>query len=355
MTISEFIFDEELSTLTLNECKQVKNTCNKFASIKQPVLMSNIARTINVVNKKYNKLYFTNSFYNNNKRVVFFDNVTCIFDQQKYKNVFGPNIDTILFCNGLKKLMKKTNQINNFLEIGVGSGFIAKYIATKQPLSKGTLIDIEPDSIKYVINDLKLPNIKNIKKNKSQYGVFYTNSRYEIIQGDALYYIETKINTKTNEYLHDLVICNPPYIPRNIEKKHIDPNNKEIAKNFFEGTYLMRYMLTHIRKLTSSNMVMLISSMSFCIKHLETLLNDISNIATIKILDSREVPVKVYYEKNNKTMFLHEDKQWVNFLSKSSGKYIIQNNSFIKGIIKKKENIYPIWHVIYVVCFQLNN
>ena len=84
----------------------------------------------------------------------------------------------------------KKENIKSAIEVGSGSGFVSKYIVDQfYNLETIELIDFNP---------------KAIESSKEA----INNSKAKYIVGDALKYIK-ETNNK-----YDLVICNPPYIPR---------------------------------------------------------------------------------------------------------------------------------------------
>jgi len=342
--IAEFTFEDNKNTvnkLTLKVCNTVN--CNTYAIIDQPVLMSDSF----MFNKnKLDKEIYAKDFYNIDNRLTVYNGVKLLFNQKKYNKIFGPNIDTILFCSTIDKFLKK-QKVKSFLEIGIGSGYISKYIAVKDNNIKGTLIDIEPQSINFAKNKLGLPNTLPNKwlKIKDKNFDMYKQNNYELLQGDALKLIYLMINNLWNN-IYDLVICNPPYIPKQIEKKDIDPNDKEIAKNFFEGTYLMRYILKNLHYITSKSMIMILSSTSFQIPHVKDELNNlIKNGWCIKILLKRKIPLKVY---NDKGEYIHDDKKWTEFLLNDKT-IVIGTEKFKQGAILYNSKELPLYHIIYIV------
>ena len=344
--IAEFTFEDNKTTvnkLKLQVCNTNTDNCNTYAIINNPVLMSDISM---FDKNKLDKDIYAKDFYNIDNRLTIYNGVKLLFNQKKYNKIFGPNIDTILFCSTIDKFLKK-QKFKSFLEIGIGSGYISKYIAVKDNNMKGTLIDIEPQSINFAKNKLGLPNTlpnkwHNIKDKNFD---IYKQNNYELIKGDALKLIYLMINNLWNN-IYDLVICNPPYIPKQIEKKEIDPNDKEIAKNFFEGTYLMRYILKNLHYITSKSMIMILSSTSFQVPHVKDELNNLIKKGWyIKILLKRKIPLKVY---NDKGEYIHDDKKWTEFLLNNKT-IVIGTEKFKQGAILYNSKPLPLYHIIYIV------
>lgn len=325
------------NTLILQKCNE--SECKDYTVINKPILMSNVLH-----------YKFLKSFYNIDKRLTVFNGVELLFNQKKYKNVFGPNIDTILFCAALE-ILKKTN-VKTFIEIGIGSGYISKYIATKLPDAHGTLIDIEPQAIDFAKSDLSLPGtIKEnwtVIKDKS-FTRMFSQDKYLIIEGDALKLIDNIIK-KQWSIDYQMVLCNPPYIPKSNEKQNVDIHDPIIAKNFFEGTYLMRYMLNNIESLTTETMVLILSSTSFQVSHVKECFKEVINKGwNLRVLIKRQVPLKVY-DANG--VFIYDNKEWKQFLLTKTGEFRIKNIPFYKGAIVDKDSKYPMHHIVYVIAIS---
>lgn len=343
--IAKFTFEDiekSVDNLTLEHCKDDK--CMKYAIINQPVLMTDI---IAFNKNKINKSLKSEDFYNIDNRLTIYNNVELLFNQFKYNKIFGPNIDTILFCSAIDKFYKNHN-INHFLEIGIGSGYISKYIANKNNDIKGTLIDIESQAIEFAKTKLDLPNTLSNKWTNiiDKNFIIFKQNNFKLIEGDALKLIFLMINNKWDEK-YDLIICNPPYIPKTIEEKDVEPSNKKIAKNFFEGTYLMRYILKNLDNITSNSIIIILSSTSFKVPYLkDELLSLIKKGWNISILLQRKVPLKVYNNNN----YIHNNKDWVDFLLNKSIKTIkIGNNKFKCGAILYDSKKFPLYHIVYIV------
>ncbi|MBN2051889.1 methyltransferase [Candidatus Woesearchaeota archaeon] len=201
-----------------------------------------------------------------------YDGVSLEFDARKYKGVWGPSIDTFLFCKALSRMDLST--VKSAVEIGCGSGFISKYILerTAPKLEKILLIDWDKNA-----GDCIKDNI--------------TDNRASFFEGDA-----TKILTLANKLgnKYDLIVSNPPYIRR----------PKSIDDNPYEGIGLLAFLIEQAPKLLSDNgmLVTNISSLSG-----ELPMEIISRrVLHDRIVDSMDVPLKVYNVINN--------KEWMDYL-----------------------------------------
>jgi methylase of polypeptide subunit release factors len=363
-----FQFNNKVSKLTLSECSvltSVQNKCKQFVIINEPVLMTDIQKTIDIKCKHSSEKcnasteYVANNFYYNiDKRITTFDGITIVFDQKKFNNVFGPNIDTILFCYALKTMfIKHGNNYETFFEIGIGSGFISKYIHSKLPNIHGTLIDIEKQSIEFARNHLGFSGKWSTNKVPSV-GTQYSQTMHTLIHGDVLKYIPLIISNKS---CFDLVVCNPPYIPHHVENKSVDINDPHIAKNFFEGTYVMRYIINNIQLIVNKTLVLIISSTSFCIEHVQTSLETLHCKGwSLTILEHRRVPLKVYTENKTKygtkRTFIHDNPKWKTFLTNGNNTKIrVQSQVFKKGAFQTNNDAdYPLEHIVYIVAMHKN-
>ena len=318
MNITNFDFSENIDNLSIENC--IKNKCNKI-EIPNPKLM-------------VDKQLIKNLTIDSNKKICF-DDVCIIFNSEKYNDVLPPNIDTITICYSIKQLKNMLKNIKSFIEIGVGSGFITKYICSKFNINKAYLNDINKNSIKYCINELELPVLKYEKKSKHYY--YKNDTSYEItnqdgysfFRGDGIIFLNT-LKTKV-----DLLVCNPPYIPKN--NKLIDFNKNDI--NWFEGTNLLRYLILNYH-LYAYNSILNFSSTS--------LLNDDTinclKQKKFKILYSSKVPLKI---NNSKGLF---NKKKYDFLTSVNKNITINKQVFHVGAIKS-DDLYPLYHIVYVVYF----
>jgi len=220
-------------------------------------------------------------------KITEYENTSLEFEQQKYPGVWGPSIDTLLFCKALKKL-----NLNNFktaVELGCGSGFISKYLLNNSKIKRIDLIDLNPHATRCAKNNINDARAK-----------FYTGNAIDLIRGKK----------------YDLIICNPPYIPR----------PKSIDDNPYEGITLLHFLITNAKNLLNKNGVIITNISTLC-EHLTTPLIKNSNVK-VKFLEILEVPLKVYNVLNN--------TEWMNYLLK-------------KGLKKQVKKGYEYWHTIKIV------
>jgi tRNA1(Val) A37 N6-methylase TrmN6 len=253
-------------------------------TFKNPILVTDNYRIGNLEPSLRDTLF---ALYGSPIRITEYDNTSLEFEQKRYPGVWGPSIDTLLFCRALDKADFKTQK--KAIEIGSGSGFVSKYILEHTPsLESLTLIDLN----KYALECAQ----ENIKDRRAK---FFTGDGIEFIQGKK----------------YDAIICNPPYIPR----------PKSIDDNPYEGVGLLGYLISHAPQLLTNNGVLITNISSLCKGITKKMINE-SNVE-VKTLDSMEVPLKVYNVLNN--------KEWMDYLLE-------------RGLQKNRHDGYDYWHTIAI-------
>lgn len=234
------------------------------ATINDPVLV-----TDNYKFGQFNPVLRDTLYALNNarKRKTIYDNISLTFDDDKYKGVWGPSIDTLLMTRALSKINLKG--IKKIIEIGAGSGFIAKYV-----------INNSTDLEEITLNELK-ENAELCWKDNIQ------DSRTKFVIGEGIEYIQDK------EY--DLIICNPPYIDR----------PKRVNKNAYEGVEVIEELFKYVKKFPNTRLITNVSSLSG--ERIKNLLQDDNFV--IKTIDQMDVPMKVYAVLN--------DDNWLEYLNKT--------------------------------------
>jgi len=227
------------------------------------------------------------ALYSRDIKITLYEKTSLRFDERKYVDVWGPSIDTLLFCRGLKKI--DLSGICNAIEIGCGSGFITKYIIDNTTnLKKITAIDLNEFAEMCVRDNIN-------------------DDRLSLVTGNAVDYIAGK--------KFDLVICNPPYIPR--------PDS--IDDNPYEGVGLLSYLIKAIQQHLNPEGMIITNISSLCE---EIALKAISEAgAHAETIDTMEVPLKVYNVINN--------PEWIKYLEK-------------RGLKKERKNGYDLWQTITI-------
>ena len=222
-------------------------------------------------------------------RITEYDEVVFEFEQRKYPGVWGPNIDTLLFCRALKKM--NFSDVKTIVEIGSGSGFITKYFLEKikaPKLKEGILVDFNTHAIRCSKDNIN-------------------DSRVKFIVGNGVAY------TKSKKF--DLILCNPPYVPR----------PKSVDDNPYEGTGLLKYLKENVIGLLNPKGRIITNISSLCEKEINGIMKK-SGVSARK-LDSLVVPLKVLNILNN--------KKWMNYLLKH-------------GLKKQRKNGYDYWQKITI-------
>lgn len=226
------------------------------------------------------------SLYSSLPRIIEYDGISTFWDSS-HTNVWAPSIDTILFAKALKKLLKSRKDFKRIIEIGCGSGFLSKYLLRKSKVKSILVNDINPYAIKCAMDNIK-----------DEGASFYV--------GDGIKKIK---NSK-----FDLIICNPPYVPR----------PKAFGGSPYEGIDLL-YMLVHQgQKYLNKKGILITNISSLC---WDIILKEKPSMK-FKILEKMKVPLKVNNILNN--------KEWLEYLKK-------------RGLKKNYKNGYEYWHEIRVI------
>jgi release factor glutamine methyltransferase len=226
------------------------------------------------------------ALYESRRKIVEYMDVRLNFDEDRYTRVWSPSIDTMLILKALNSA--ELGAPKSGVEVGAGSGYIAKHLLETEPtLEEMTLIDINPNS-----ESCWRDNIQTAK------------ARFVI--GDA---------QKNLVGPYDLIVCNPPYIPR----------PKSIDDNAYEGLGLAAYLIGSADSLLTEKgkIVLNLSNLSMPIvlplikkEGLET-----------RMLEELEVPLKVFNILNN--------RRWMAYLSEH-------------GLKKDRHDGYDYWQKIQV-------
>jgi SAM-dependent methyltransferase len=256
-------------------------------SFNNPVLMTDNYQ-ISKLNPTLRDTLF--SLYSSSSRIVEYDDVG-VFSDPSHINVWCPSIDTILFAKALKDFLKNRHDFKKVVEIGCGSGYLSKYLLKKDKKIKFILInDINPYAIKCAMD--------NIKDSRA---LFYAGDGIKKIQGQKF----------------DLIICNPPYVPR----------PKSIDDNPYEGIGLLNHIVHEGQKYLNPNGVIITNVSSLC---WNTVFNKKPKMK-IKLLKKMKVPLKV----NN----ILNDKKWINYLRN-------------KGLKKQYKKGYEYWQEINIIALE---
>lgn len=220
-------------------------------------------------------------------RTFEYDGVELTWSDVDYPNAWSPSIDTILFAKALRILLRSRHyaeRVNSFLEIGCGSGFLSKYILQKKresgaPIKFARLIDIRRDALSCAMD-----NIEPVRGNTLiSYSLSSPNRGIRVV------------------HPYDLVVCNPPYIPR----PHARTNNP------FEGLFLYGEILRRRSEMLSSDgrLIINFSSMSK-----EEVLPEFKKFFSLRSLFRLRVPLKIPLITARRS---DESRAWTDYLEKN--------------------------------------
>lgn len=211
-----------------------------------------------------------------------FDGVSVTWPKHRFPGVWSPTIDTLLLARALRPLLR-ARPPRTFLEIGCGSGFLSKYVLSKcrdagSPVAEARLMDINPDAL--------LSGMEALAP----------------VQGDTLvsYSLNRAGRRIPESGPYDLVVCNPPYVPR----PHADVNNP------FEGLFLYGEIVRMAPRLLAqgSRLVLMLSSTSEA-----EVRPALARVFALRDLASLEVPLKIPVIT---ARLSKESRRWMDYLEK---------------------------------------
>ena len=232
------------------------------------------------------------ALYGTPLRTTEYDGVSLRSDAREHRGVWGPSIDTLLFCRALRQM--DLSNVRTVAEIGCGSGYISAYMLHKAPaLETITLVDFNPNAVSWA-------------------GEWITDSRARFHAGNGIGFLKDK--------QFDMVICNPPYIPR--------PSS--IDDNPYEGVSLLAWLIEHAKEYLTPGGTHVTNISSLCRDIAERAIARSDVDATT--VDTLEVPLKVYNVLNNPA--------WMDYLRVE------------KGLHATPHDGYDFWHNIAITKIQ---
>jgi len=256
-------------------------------SFKNPILMTDNARISKLKPTLRDTLF---SLYSMRPRIIEYDGISVFWDHS-HMSVWCPSIDTLLFAKALRSILKR--KIKYAIEIGCGSGFLSKFVLAKNKNIRSMIVnDLNPYALKCAVDNIK-------------------DKRAEFIVGDGI----EKIRGKK----FDLMICNPPYVPR---KESIDDNP-------YEGIGLLDYLVHEGQKYLNKNGIMVINISSLCWK----MIMKKKPKMRMHVLQKMHVPLKVNNILNNPA--------WLRYLKKCG--------------LKKGNSSYDYWQELNIVLLENNS
>ncbi len=226
------------------------------------------------------------NLYEYARRVYSYDKMDLHFDSTKYGAVWAPSIDTFFVVDGLKAYAKKLlgDTVHKAIELGSGSGFISKYVlSSARKLKELHAIDLDPDAVR-----CSADNIRPLAEKK---GVYDVEAR-----ADGLEYI------MKNGGQFDLVISNPPYVPRHFTEEG----------NPYSGTGLFMGLVENCNSFLSSGGILLLNVSSLAEPERLTAIRK-AEAGGLKCYQISEMTVPF------KVMPVQNDSQWMQFLQQKRG------------------------------------
>jgi len=261
-------------------------------SFDDPVLVTDNHRIGNITNPTLRDTLF--ALMGSAVKTTDYDGTSIDFEQRRFPGVWGPSIDTLLFCRALDKLDPITAR--TAAEIGCGSGFISKRVLERAYSLRGIeLVDIDKLAVECAKENLQDPR-----------ALFHQQDGIEFLKGRAF----------------DMILCNPPYIPR----------PKSIDDNPYEGLSLAVYLVDNARDILTDDGVMVVNISSLGEGLVMPRMKD-AGVAFRKI-DEMEVPLKVYNVLNN--------MDWIDFLMQ-------------RGLKREMRQGYEFWHTLNIYEIRTND
>lgn len=228
------------------------------------------------------------ALYGSPIRTIEYDGLSLRTNAQEYPSVWGPSIDTLLFCRALRNI--DLSRVRSATEIGCGSGFLGAYLLRNAPkLERMAFVDFNPAATEWAAEWIRDP-------------------RAEFHNENGIRFLER--NT------FDMVLCNPPYIPR----------PASVDDNPYEGVSLLVWLIEHAQDYLTPGGTHLTNISSLCERIAMDAVTGAGAEATL--LDRMDVPLKVYNVLNN--------PEWMTYLGEE------------KGFVAERRDGYDFWHRISI-------
>lgn len=194
----------------------------KVWSCPDPVLLTDTAR-ISELRPGLRDAVFT--LYQTYPRVVRYDGIEVAWSPNEYPRVWCPSIDTVFFAKNLKPYLADATST---AEIGTGSGFLTKFCIHHGTLKRAFASDINLDAVRCASHTIE-----------------------ELEHGVSVSLVCPNADDETVGFTgaFDILLCNPPYIPRPGERND----------NPYEGLDLVAKLASQGSDLLSDNGVMLLN------------------------------------------------------------------------------------------------
>ncbi len=188
---------------------------------------------------------------------------------------------TLVFCKALKKEFESSDDLrfkmyNTALEVGCWSWFIGQYVWQKM-----------------VKNTQETPNITFVDINQEAEN-FYNDTREKTtFPFQSEIYIQDARELLEQWRKRDLMVCNPPYIPR--------PNS--IENNAYEWLELLTFLIENFDWFVEKDWAFITNISNLSKKIIDPILSQ--SWLKVETIDTIQVPLKVFNVLNNKERLDH--------------------------------------------------
>lgn len=229
------------------------------------------------------------ALFESGERITEYDGTRLAFVQDKYPGVWGPSIDTLVLSRALEKL--EGGPPRTAVEIGAGSGFVTKRLLETTPdLQQATMVDMNPTAILACRDAV-------------------TDERARFHTGDGMAFLAS--------HESDVVICNPPYIPR----------PEAIGDNAYEGVGLIVDLIEKAVDYLAPGGRLLLNVSSLCMHIARRALDDAD--VDFQQVDTLDVPLKVYNVLNNRL--------WLDYLLAEC------------NLVEERRDGYDYWQTLHIL------
>jgi SAM-dependent methyltransferase len=232
--------------------------------------------------------------YESSVRITAFRGTRVVFEQRRWPGVWGPNIDTLVFCRALRP--EVLAGAASVLEVGCGSGFISRHVLERAPQVRSlTMVDIHP-------------------------GAVACSQEVVVDPRATALHVDGTVHLRSNPV--DLLLCNPPYIPR--------PH--AVGDNAYEGMGLLAFFIREALPLMNpgGRIITVISSVG---DRVVKPLLEANPQVELTVLDEVHVPLKVLNVLNNPA--------WM--------AYLLEHG----GLRRESRDGYDHWHTVRVCQLRL--
>ena len=268
------VYAEGLEQQTILGAKNINPEPIEVTTFANPILLTDTDKICRLPSSLRDTVF---SLYQSYPRTVSYDGISVAWSPFEYPRVWCPSIDTVFFARTLKKYLNEN--VKSVVEIGCGSGFLIKYA-----LRYGNSIE------RAVASDINLEAIRCASAAVSD------ESKRSLI---SFVLPDPDAPSLGFSGQFDLIIVNPPYIPR--------PN--ENHDNPYEGLDLIRKLTKEARGLLKDGGHILINISS--LSGNEPLEWFKENGWDINLLDTIKVPLKVNSITSDITK---ESQDWLEYL-----------------------------------------